>query len=742
MADFKIDDKMEEIMVSEMEAGMVEECKEIAESVIPTIKIGKRTSNVDIERLKNEGYNQEQLQVICSDFPILNIAGPGSGKTKTLIAKTTEQLVKNVDDLKHSLILTFTNSASNEILERLGTKLNQELDRKDFYAGTFHGMFYKLLRENNEVLIEKYGFTKSPKILDSNEDDHLYKKVFESVFMKGVASLKRIVAEGEKEEILTKKEVNKQFSSVHGMLPMDVYYTMINATNGVPKELDSIIQAVVKRSMAENQDDINQLTDMVRVYMQSKREDNALSFNDILLYTYLSLKENPEMLTKVQNQFDYILVDEYQDTNPIQAKIIEMIDRNNTCIIGDPYQSIYKFLGASVKSIMKKADAKDMNLIQLTKNYRSSPNIVNLTNDLTSLFIERVDGHQPCSSEAVGVKNLPVQFKEGVNVEYNILNGIKYRKKMGIDYKDMAIIFRTGLQEMTTMEKTLLREKIPFIKRGGKGFYSEKEIKFMVDIAKIVSGEYSLKNLSNLCNVFDGLGPKMFDKVQKSYIERENRRDTLQDVILKEYGGKKALVEFSNLIFGEAVDNSTPNLFAEPTEEVKRDFKRFMEIMSYPKINLVEKQMSLADTISKKKKIESNIEYFKEELYEIFKMNDNEYLVDFLNDISLDQNFGIEDGETPDRVVLTTAHSSKGLEWNTVFIGNAEDGMFPSGKALDADIKEGAMNPQLEEEKRLFYVAVSRSKESLTILSNGQLNSFVQPFLENRYADVYSKLKK
>lgn len=741
MADFKIDEKMEEMMVSEMEAEMVEECKEIAESVIPTIKVGKRTSNVDIERLKNEGYNQEQLQVICSDFPILNIAGPGSGKTKTLIAKTTEQLVKNVDDLKHSLILTFTNAASNEILERLGTKLNQELDRKNFYAGTFHGMFYKLLRENSDVLIEKYGFTKSPKILDSNEDDHLYKKVFETVFMKGTASLKRIVAEGEKEELLSKKEMNEQFATVHGMLPMDVYYTMINATNGVPKELDSIVQAVVKRSMAENQDDINQLTDMVYAYMQSKREENALSFNDILLYTYLSLKENPEMLTKVQHQFEHLLVDEYQDTNPIQAAIIEMIDRNNTCIIGDPYQSIYRFLGASVKSIMKKADAEGMNLIQLTKNYRSSPNIVNLTNDLTSLFAERVEGHQPCSSEAIGVRNLPIQFKEGVNVEYNILNGIRYRKKMGIDYGDMAILFRSN-HETIAMEKTLLREKIPFIKRGGTGFYSEKEIKYMVDMAKVVSGEYSLKNLANLCDVFDGLGAVMFDKVQKSYIERENRRDTLQDIILKEYGGKKALVEFSNLIFGEPVDNAVPNLFAEPDEEVKRDFERFMEIMSHPKINLVEKLMGKAETISKKNRIESNTEYFKEELYEIFKTGDNEYLIDFLSDISLDPNLGIEEGETPDRVVLTTAHSSKGLEWNTVFIGNAEDGMFPSGKALDADIKEGAMNPQLEEEKRLFYVAVSRSKESLTILSNGQLNSFVQPFLENRYADVYSKLKK
>lgn len=687
----------------------------------------KILSQLEIDELKEEGFNDRQLEVIKSNYPIVNIAGPGSGKTKTLIAKITTQ-VESLNDLSKMLILTFTNAASNEVLERLSKKLNQEINRKDFYAGTFHGIFYKLLKENPDSLLKNFGFTYTPRILDSNEDKHLFETIVQSVLNKD-ASLK-------------KKNLKEMFFEKHNIYPLDVYYTINNVINSVPSSIKDIKDKVLLRSESINDLDKQEILDIVHNFFKVKLQDNVLSFNDILMYTYFMLQKDESTKNKIQNQFKYILVDEYQDTNPIQAKILEMIDnQNNTCIIGDPYQSIYRFLGASVKNIIDKTKIDNMNVIQLTQNYRSTPNIVNFTNDISTLFREKTSKHKPCESAAQGLNNNKIELKEGVNQEYTILNSIQFRTKKGIDYKDMAILGRTN-NETYAMEKLLKTNKIPFIKIGGNEFYESEEIKFMIDLAKVVSGDFSLRNLEKVADYFKGLGSVSIQKVTKQYIERKNPKETIADIISKDFSTNKSLTNFNNVLFGTISNNDKNNLFHIQSEtDIVRDFSfdSFLSILNNENISFKEDILKSVETVAKKREIEDNINYFKNELQYYFSQGKDE-LLEFLSDVSLDPSaMPLTEEELENAITISTIHSAKGKEWNDVYVLNAEQGKFPSYRSIDPELSTDERNDLIEEEKRLLYVAVSRAKEKLMLTSSGELNQFIQPFKNKHYIDLYSK---
>jgi len=720
IADLDIEESEQELEEYNLEANI---------EVLPITKAPKLTTT-DLDSLKAEGFNDRQLAVIQSDYPIVNIAGPGSGKTKTLIAKITTQ-VNSIPELRNTLILTFTNAAANEILERLSSKLDTKLERKDFYAGTFHGIFYKLMRENPKYLQKSFGFSQTPRILDSNEDKHLFEKVVQTYL--------------NRDGKMKKTTLKEEFFDLHGMFPLDIYYTINNSINGIPESIKQIKAAVTERSHSENKKDLDKLEEIVHSFFKTKLLDNNMSFTDILMYTYFSLRDNEDMKKKIQEQFEYILVDEYQDTNPIQAAIIELIGNNNACLIGDPYQSIYRFLGASVKNIMKKTEIEDMNVIQLLKNYRSTPNIVDFTNDIASLFKERVSNHKPCESAAKGLSNMKIELKQNVHQEYNVLNSIQYRIRKKIPLSEMAILSRTK-NDTYGMEKLLRINKIPFIKIGGNEFYETKEIKYLIDLAKIVAGIAVPQNIESVSVHFRGLGLSSMDKVNKAYIDRKNNNDTFIDIIKQEFKTSKSLQRFSEVLWGTVTQEEVgTNLFtaANGLEEgqILRDcsFKTFSEIIENENITFEDDLTRKADTINRKKEIESNIEYFLNEIEPIFRKGKEE-LIEFLSDISLKADI-TKDGEVLEAITITTAHSAKGKEWSDVYIINAEQGKFPSYRALDENLDEDERRDLIEEEKRLLYVAISRAKEKLMITSGGDLNNFIQPFINKPYMDVYTRSK-
>lgn len=684
------------------------------------IIVFEKTKAQELEELKAEGFNEQQLKVINSPYPIVNIAGPGSGKTKTLIAKITTQ-VREIKDLKEMLVLTFTNAASNEILDRLGKKFETKLDRKDFYSGTYHGIFYKLIRENEEKL-KQFGFTGSPRILDSNEDKHLFESVVQMVLDRDSSS--------------KKKDIKESFEDAHGFMPLEVYYQINNSINTIPTSIKDIKEQVLLMSDAKDQTNLDNLEKIVHGFFKAKIEGNLFGFSDILMYMNFLLEKDKEFKDKIQNKFKYILVDEYQDTNPIQAKILSHLEKNNnSCIIGDPYQSIYRFLGASVKNIMDKSKVEGMNTIQLTQNYRSTPNIVEFTNDIAKLFNERVQNHLPCESATKGLTNLRVSLKEGLSQEYAILNDVKYRLKKGVELKDMAVLARTKF-ETYKLEAGLRREKIPFIKLGGNALYETKEVRFMIDLAKVLLNDYSLQNFESVASKFKGLGASTIEKLNTAYLTKENKLDTMQDLIKKQFEKSKPLNAFSDLIFGDYSPQDKGSLFNQAKNDGSpMSFDKFVLIMEDSNINIEEVLIKAAETTNKKREIETNIKYFKEELKEYFAKGIDE-LKEFLNDVCLGQNELNED-ELENALTISTIHGAKGKEWRDVYVLNVEEGKFPSARSNSDKNSPEEREALMEEEKRLLYVAVSRAKEKLMLTAETSFNDFVRPLVRKPYVEHY-----
>ncbi len=691
------------------------------------IIVFEKTREQELEDLKQEGFNEQQLKVIQSNYPIVNIAGPGSGKTKTLIEKIIVE-VREINDLKNLLVLTFTNAASNEILERLGKKFNVELDRRDYYSGTYHGIFYKLMKENHEKL-KLFGFTNSPKILDDNENKHLFESIVYTIL--------------DKESKLKKKAIKENFEQEHGFMPIEIYYQINNIINAIPKSIKDIKERVKEHSKSNNENELKNIENIVHQFFKFKIENNLFGFSDILMYMNFLLEKDKDFKETLQNKFKHILIDEYQDTNPIQAKILNELDNsNNSCIIGDPYQSIYRFLGASVKNIMNKAKLDGMNTIQLVKNYRSTPNIVAFTNDIAKQFNERIQNHIPCESAALGLNNMKVFLKEKISQEFNIVREIKQRLEKGISLDEMAVLVRTNF-ETYKLEAALKREKIPFIKLGGNELYETKEVKIMIDLAKVLSNEYTLKNFENIADYYKGLGEVTIEKLKNLYLTSEHQAnkniiDFIDEIPTNTKGIKiDNLKEFKNIIFGNITKKDMENLFFEQKEsDIIRNFsfESFEAIMK--ELDIEETLLKDVDTSLKKKELQNNINYFKEELKTYFEKGKEE-LIEFLGDISLGQNDIPNEKDKSNVLTLSTIHGAKGKEWKDVYVMNVQEGIFPSARHKSEKITEQEREALLEEEKRLLYVAVSRAKEKLMLLSENELNDLVQPLINKPYVNHY-----
>lgn len=639
-------------------------------------------------------FNKEQEKVINSSFPIINIAGPGSGKTHTMIGKISLKLVNNEEDLKKLLILTFTNAAANEIFKRIENKIEKELNKKNFYTGTFHGIFYRLLIENKDKLFQTFKFTKIPQILSPSDDQKLFKKIF---FME--------YDNGEK----TQKLINEKIEEIHGKPIMEFYYKISNILQNGIIDTQKIVNDTANYSNSEIKEDLEKLSYIIKKYFIYKIKNNIMNFNDILFYMNYLLQKDKEFKFILQNKFKYILVDEYQDTNIVQDMIINNISKNNnenTFIVCDPYQGIYRFLGANIKNIISKIDNanKNTNIIQLTKNYRSNKNIVEFTNDIVTLFEYKIDNFIPCTSENKNLTNQKIEIEEfSFKQEKNIIIKIKERIKQNIPLSEIAIISRTNF-ETYSIEKELLYNNIPFNKKGGKGFYELNEVKTILSIVKVLLKDYSAFDFETFLINFDGIGKGTINKLLNENIITNKG---FSNIIKNKFPKNKKLQNINNIL----ISNKTLNK------------EYLLEIINLKELNLKEKFIKKANTISKREEINNNINYLIKELDKKFKSNNLKELQEYLTNVTLDKN---KNEVIENAITITTAHSAKGLEWNSCFILNVNEGSFPSEKSLE-------FQEQLEEEKRLFYVAVSRAKEYLYLSTPKEISSFVTKFKNKNY---------
>lgn len=595
---------------------------------------------------KNNLNDSQQEAVKHPGGPLLVLAGAGSGKTR-IITERISYLVKehNVSPT-NILAVTFTNKAANEMKQRVSRLAQNEA--KNIWIGTFHSTCLRILkREINKL----DGYSRDFIIYDDADQIKLIK------------------------DCMVRLNIGERLLS--------------------PKHVRSQIDRAKNNGLGPDSSELNHLDkNVLRIYSlyeQELRKSNALDFGDLLHVTVKLFEKKPEVLQNYQNQFQHILVDEYQDTNHVQYKIVEFLSRKhrNIFVVGDDNQSIYGWRGADIKNILNfEKDYSDAQIIKLERNYRSTKTILKAANKLIlqnknrhdkNLWTKNATGDQINYYEARDDKDEARHVSSQIGIE---------TKNGGYSNKDIAIFFRTNTQSRL-IEEELLHKGIPYKIVGGTEFYKRTEIKDILAFLKVIanpSNEISLKRIINVPP--RGIGKVTVNKLDE--IAREKEISFFEAIKL---ALEKKLLSNSVIIKVERLYNLLTQLI---------EFSEKDDIVSL--INYVLYKTKYLDMLEREEERRENIGEILNLAAEFEKERDHATLNDFLDSVSLASDL---DNliENSDQVTLMTLHSAKGLEFPVVFIVGMEENLLPHFNSK--------MNGQVEEERRLFYVGITRAKEKL-----------------------------
>lgn len=611
-----------------------------------------------------EGLNERQTEAVLTvNGPLLVLAGAGSGKTSVV----TRKIAYLMDNLKvypsNILAITFTNKAAQEMKSRVEKLVGSDFD---MWIGTFHKICVRILRRYIEIL----GYDSSFTIYDTSDGLTVVKDIIKN---KNLSS-----------ENFKPKSILSNISSIK------------NSTESVESLLSESIytERILKEIYYE--------------YERTLKRNNALDFDDLILKTVKLLKENKDVREYYQNKFSYIFVDEYQDTNKSQYELVKLIAGStpNLTVVGDNDQSIYAWRGADITNILNfENDFKNAKVILLEQNYRSTKNILDAANSLISyneskykknLFTTKDGG------ETVKYKVYETSFDE----EKDVISSIEHFYGLGKSYSDMAILYRTNAQSRG-FEERLMRSNIPYQVVGGLKFYDRKEVKDIIAYMKVVANPDDEVSLFRIINTPKrGIGQQTVNILKKT---AQENKTTIFDVMknLESYGlnirAKINLEEFSTII---------------DTLRKKKDKLKISEfIESVAKVSGYIRDLEKEGTVEAKTRIE-NIEELINSSYEFENNLEDANLEEYLSMLSLLSD--IDKEEKNDGVSLMTVHGAKGLEFPIVFLVGMEERVFPSGRSMDED-------ENVEEERRLCYVAITRAKEELHVSSCKNRNSYGQP---------------
>ena len=614
-----------------------------------------------IEEL-NEG---QRNAVLYNDGPSLVIAGAGSGKTRVLTYKIA-YLLENGYQPWNILALTFTNKAAREMKERIARQVGPERARH-LWMGTFHSMFLRILH----VEAGHIGFTSQFTIYDTADSKSLIRSIIKEM--------------GLDEKVYKPGMVQARISNAKNHLVSPAGY----ANNKEAYEGDRAAK-------------VPALRDIYQRYWERCRQADAMDFDDLLFYTFLLFRDHPEVLARYQEQFRYILVDEYQDTNFAQHSIVLQLAKNHqhVCVVGDDAQSIYSFRGADIDNILYFTKVyPDTKVFKLEQNYRSTQTIVRAANSLIEknqwqirkeVFSEKEKG------EAIGVYQAYSDVEEG-DIVVNKIAELRREKRYA--YSDFAILYRTNAQSRI-FEEAMRKRSMPYRIYGGLSFYQRKEIKDVIAYFRLIVNPNDEEAFKRIINYpARGIGDTTVGKIIAA---ATGHNVSLWTVLCEPlvYGlnfnkgtvGK--LQAFRELISAFITDAAEKNAY-----EIGADIIRQSGI-----INDVCQDNS-PENLSRKENIEelvNGMSDFCAQRQEEGKPN--VLLGDFLSEVSLltDQDSD-KDGDD-EKITLMTVHSAKGLEFKNVFVVGMEENLFPSGMVGDSP-------RALEEERRLFYVAITRAEE-------------------------------
>lgn len=601
--------------------------------------------------------NERQKEaVLATEGPVLVLAGAGSGKTTVLVNRIAYMISQKHIRPWNILAITFTNKAAREMKDRIERLLGDTA--KDMWIGTFHSVCVRILRSCIDLL----GYSRDFVIYDTADTKTVMK------------------------ECLRELDIDEKSFPVRNVLSI-----ISNAKN-------DLIDAATFENVYKSDYRMSIIAKIYYRYQTKLRKNNAVDFDDIILNTVKILSENPDVLSKYQDKFQYILVDEYQDTNNSQYLLINLLAQanRNLCVVGDDDQSIYKFRGANIGNILNfEDDYSDVQKITLDQNYRSTQNILDAANSVISNNKGRM-GKSLWTSNGDGNK---VFVYTGTN-EYDEARYIARQIKKHFDeqgsFSDCAILYRTNAQSRV-IEEMLMRESVPYKVLSGLRFYDRKEIKDIIAYLRVVYNPNDDVSLARIINEPKRkIGNATLEKARNIAREKET---SLYDVIshADDYPEFKTAIK-KLLSFSEIIQSL---IKLKDTVTIEDLTGRILNDTGYMPALVME------DTTESKTRIE-NLGEFISVITEFEKNEETgNTLGEFLENISLVSDIDGYD-ENEDSAVLMTIHSAKGLEFPIVFLSGLEEGLFPGMRSMESD-------DDIEEERRLCYVAITRAKEQLYI---------------------------
>ena len=632
--------------------------------------------------LLNDLNEAQRAAVEYIDGPSLVIAGAGSGKTRVLTYKIA-YLLNQGKDLYSLLVLTFTNKAAREMVERIRKMFGETFYIRQKYMGTFHSVFARILH----IESDKIGFSSDFTIYDETDSRSLLKSII-------------------KEMGLSEKTYKP--AAVHARISMAKNHLI-----GVDSyESDSDIFSQNKRA------GMPEIAKIYREYVQRCKLASAMDFDDLLVYTYRLFEERNDVLKKYGKIFKYIMVDEYQDTNYVQKKILSLLynamEEKAICAVGDDSQSIYSFRGANIDNILSftrdfpAENGNDARLFKLEQNYRSTQTIVKAANSLIKNNRNQIK-KDVYSENAVGEK---LQYKPAYSDKEEaviVAKDIKRIKRQdNCEYHDFAILYRTNAQSRS-FEEEFRRQGIPYRIYGGLSFYQRKEIKDIIAYFRLVANPDDEEAIKRIINYpARGIGATTVMKIADC---AHQNQVSFWEVIGEpaHYGlnvNKGILTKLDNfrLLISSYIERSHTTDVYELGDAIIKESGISQDIMSGRDADDLARQENLEEFLS-------GMSALVEERREEGRM-DEAFLTDYLQDVALLTDADSEGAKDEPRVSLMTVHAAKGLEFATVFIVGLEENIFPSPLAA-MSVRE------LEEERRLLYVAITRA-EKHCILTNAK----------------------
>ena len=604
-----------------------------------------------------DGLNDKQREAVTTtEGPVMIIAGPGSGKTRALTHRIAYLLAAGKAQPRDILALTFTNKAANEMQERVEALVGD--DARGMWVGTFHSSFARLLRMEGD----KIGYSEDFSIYDTADSKRLIRQQ-----MKG---------RNLDTDVVKPRSVQRMISSAKN--------EMID-----PQEYAELARGDQQEIVAE----------VYPAYERALKQANALDFDDLLLKPIELFEQHEDVLEKYQRRWQYVHIDEYQDTNQAQYVLARKLSgrHKNLCVVGDDAQSIYAFRGADITNILNfDNDYPDATTIRLERNYRSTENIIRLADSIIeenddqiekSLWTDNAEGEYVALMEALSEKD------EAQKIERRVRD---LHLRDGMEYGDFAVLYRTNAQSRA-IEEALRKENVPYRVIGGTSFYERKEIKDVLAYLKLLVNPNDTASLQRVINYpTRGIGDKTQERLQR-YAQQHSLSlwqavERVEEIETLGTRAERAVGKFRRLIARYASKAGTGSV---PADELARDLIQDAGLLS---------ELRKEHTRENLQRWE-NVQELISALAEYVESTEDATISTFLQEVALmtDQD---EAEEGDDKVTLMTLHAAKGTEFPVVFVAGLEEGLFP----LEQATQEKA---ELEEERRLFYVGVTRAEERL-----------------------------